>query len=115
MTIFDYLKDITVTKRGDLPLDEYIPFLVNRWLSFLNPTVAEMINLNFNIKTLLENKEIHYKLLLSVFPKLKSCPRISYIKKIKEDKTEEDIKIKILAEKMEISKREVRMLMGWLD
>ena len=114
MTIFDYIKDITVTKRGDLPLDQYVPFLVNRWLSFINPTVCFSIN-QVNSKTLLEDKEMHYKTMLSLFPKMKYCPKINYIKKIKEDEKEEDVKIKIIAETFEISKREASILMGSLN
>ncbi len=114
MTIFDYLKDIIVTKRGDLPLDNYVPFLVNRWLSFINPTVCSVIN-QVNQKTLLEDKELHYKLLISLFPKMKYSPKINYIKKVKEDEKDEDVRIKIIAENFEISTREVIMLLSSLD
>ena len=115
MTIFDYIKDIIVTKRGNLPIDQYVPFLVNRWLSFINPTVCEMINLNMNSKTLLENKELHYKTLIAIFPKLKYSPKINYVKKVKEKEQEEDIKISILAQNLEISKKEAAFLMSCLD
>ena len=114
MTIFDYLKDIIVTKRGDLPLDHYVPFLVNRWLSFINPTVCSVIN-QVNQKTLLEDKELHYKLLISLFPKMKYSPKINYIKKVKEDEKDEDVRIKIIAENFEISTREVIMLLSVVD
>ena len=114
MTIFDYIKDITVTKRGDLPLDQYMPFLVNRWLSFINPTVCSNIN-QINSKTLLEDKEMHYKIMLSLFPKMKYCPKINYIKKVKEDETEEDVRIKIIAQNYEISEREALFLLDSLS
>lgn len=110
MTVFDYLKDIIVTKRGNLPLDGYVPFLINRWLSFINPTICEAIN-QVNTKILLEDKELHYKTMLTLFPKMKYCPRINYIKKVKEDEQEEDIRIKILAQNLEISKREARLFL----
>lgn len=110
MTIFDYLKDIIVTKQGNLPLDAYVPYLVNRWLSFINPTIGEMINLTFNNKTLLENKEMHYKTMLVTFPQLKRCPKINYIKKIKEKEQEND-KVKYLAQNLEISIREATFLL----
>jgi len=113
VTIFDYLKDIIVTKQGNLPLDQYVPFLVNRWLSFLNPTVCEMINLNINNKTLLENKELHYKMVIALFPKMKYCPKINYIKKVKEKEQDEDVRISILAQNLEISKREALFLFSW--
>ncbi len=115
MTIFDYLKDIIVTKRGDLPMDQYVPFLINRWLSFINPTVGEMVNLNLNNKTLLENKELHYKTAIAVFPKMKYCPKISYIKKVKEKEQDIDTRINILAQNLEISIREASFLVSCLD
>lgn len=111
MTIFDYIKDIIVTKKGDLPLDGYVPFLVNRWLSFINPQVCEAIN-QLNTKILLEDKLLHYKLVLSLFPKMEYIPRINYIKKVKEEVEEEDQRIKILAENLEISKREAATLLS---
>ncbi len=114
MTIFDYLKDITVTKKGDLPLDEYVPFLVNRWLSFINPTLCSAIN-QVNSKTLLENKDLHYKTMISLFPRMKYCPKINYIKKIKEDNTEIDAKTKAIAQQYEISNKEAILLLGFID
>jgi hypothetical protein len=109
VTIFDYIKDIAVTKRGNLPLNDYVPYLVNRWISFMNPTVCEFINGAINSSVLLENKELHYKTLICSFPKLKSLPRLNYIKKLKEDIQEEDNQIKALAHNLEISEREARL------
>ena len=114
MTIFDYLKDIIVTKRGNLQMDQYVPFLVNRWLSFINPTICEIIN-QVNSKMLLEDKELHYKTMISLFPKMKYCPRINYIKKVKEEQQETDKTIKLLAEKFEISTKEILFLVSSLD
>ena len=113
MTPFDYLKDIFVTKKGDLPLDEYYPYLINRWLSFINPSIAETIN-QFNKQSLLENKQMHYKTMLCLFPKMKYTPRISYIKKPQEEeKQEEDKSIKILAQKHELSEKEIKSLIAF--
>ena len=114
MTPFDYLKDIFVTKKGNLPLDNYIPFMINRWLSFVNPAVAETIN-QFNNQTLLENKEMHYKMMLTLFPKMSYAPRINYIKKAQEEIQEEDKKIKLLADKYELSKKEVISLIAFKE
>jgi hypothetical protein len=112
MTIFDYIKDILVTKRGDLPMEQYVPYIVTRWLSFINPTIAVTVN-QLNKQILLENKEMHYKTMISLFPKMKYAPRISYIKKVKEDKTEEDSRIKLLASKYELSEREIANLLSF--
>ena len=114
MTPFDYLKDIFVTKKGDLPLDNYIPFMINRWLSFVNPAVAETIN-QFNNQTLLENKEMHYKMMLTLFPKMSYAPRINYIKKAQEEIQEEDKRIKLLADKYELSKKEIISLIAFKE
>lgn len=111
MTIFDYIKDILVTKKGDLPLDQYSPYIITRWLSFLNPVVASSLN-ECNKQVFLENKEMHYKMLISLFPKMKYAPRITYIKKTKEEEQEEDKKIALLSERMELSKREVKELLS---
>lgn len=110
MTIFDYIKDIVVTKRGDLPLDQYVPFLINRWLSFVNPTLCSAIN-QINNKTLLEDKEMHYRTLIALFPKMKYCPKISYIKKVKEAESAENKMISVVAQQLEISRREAEQLL----
>ena len=109
MTIFDYIKDIIVTKRGDLPLEHYSPYIINRWLSFINPDITSAIA-QFNSRIFLENKEMHYKTMMQLFPKMKHCPRITYVKKKKEEQQEEDPKIKAIAEALEISKREALSL-----
>lgn len=111
MTIFDYLNDILRDKTGTLPLDDYSPYLVNRWLSFTNPHLAEFVN-QFNTKLLLEDKELHYKTMMSALPKVSKVPRINYIKKLKEEKTEKDSRIKILAINLEISEREAELLLS---
>lgn len=109
MTIFDYIKDITTYKKGNLPLDEYIPFLINRWLSFISPQACAGINESVNM---LGNtsKEQHYKLLLKLFPKTK-VQFIKYVKKIKEEKNKEDDRLAIWASNMELSKRETKLLL----
>ena len=114
MTIFDYIKDIIVTKRGNLPLDQYVPFFINRWLSFINPDVCNAVSV-FNSKQLLENKEMHYKIMLSAFPKLTRCPRINYIKKIKEAPQETDKLAFAVSQKLEISQREAKEILETLS
>ena len=106
MTIFDYIKDITTYKKGNLPLDGYIPFLINRWLGFVSPQICGAINESVNSLGNIE-KEQHYKLLLKLYPKSK-VPFIQYVKKVKEEKTEEDDKVSLLASNMELSQREIR-------
>lgn len=109
MTIFDYIKSITTHKRTDLPLDEYIPFLINRWLSFVSPSVCSAVNESVNSLGNI-SKDHHYKLLLKLYPKSK-VPFISYVKKVKEEKTKENDKVDMLASNMEMSKRETKLLL----
>ena len=109
MTIFDYIKDITTYKKGNLPLEGYIPYLINRWLAFISPQICGAINESTNTLGNID-KEQHYKLLLRLYPKSK-VPFIKYIKKVKEEKTEEDDKLTLLASNMEMSEREVKVLL----
>jgi hypothetical protein len=109
VTIFDYIKDITTYKKGNLPLEGYIPYLINRWLSFVNPQICSAINESVNSLGNID-KDQHYKLLLKLYPKSK-VPFIKYIKKIKEEKTKEDDKTSLLASNMEMSEREVKVLL----
>jgi hypothetical protein len=110
VTIFDYLGDILVKKKGDLPIEEYIPFMINRWLSFSSSSACQAINESVNSFGNLD-KNIHYKLLISAFPKQKYMPKIQYIKKIKEEKTEEDNKVELLSGNMELSRREIKQML----
>lgn len=108
--LFEYIKDITTYKKGNLPLEEYIPFLINRWLSFISPQVCGAINESVNTLGNID-KNLHYKLLLKLYPKSKQIPFIKYVKKIKEEKTKEDDNINILASNMEMSRREAKLLL----
>ena len=109
MTIFDYIKDITTNKKGNLDLQEYIPFLTSRWLSFISSNSCLGINESVNSLGNLD-KEQHYKLLISLFPKSK-VQFIKYIKRIKEEKTKEDDKVNLLASNAEVSRREIKELL----
>lgn len=106
--LFEYLKDIFLYKKGNLPLDDYIPFLINRWISFVGNS-ALSLNDTVNRLTCLDRSQ-HYKLLLKCYPKQKKQPFISYIKKVKEDK-EDNNNINLLARNMEMSQREVKLLL----
>lgn len=107
--LFDYLKDLVVHKKGNLILNDYIPYLINRWLSFMSPQVTYLLNQTVNIYSGLD-KEQHYKFLLTSFPKLKFLPRLNYIKKVQKSKDEDD-DINRIALSREISKREAQALL----
>lgn len=107
--LFEYIKDITTYKKGTMPLDEYIPYLINRWLSFVTPQICSAINESVNSLGNID-KQLHYKLLLKLYPKSK-VPFISYVKKVKEEKTKEDERVDMLAANMEMSRREAKLLL----
>lgn len=109
MTIFEYIGDILSKKKGNLFLDEYVPFLITRWLSFLSPQSAYALNDSVNLLGNLD-KNYHYKILVTLFPKMKYTPRIQYIKKIKKEK-EENKNLNVLASNLELSTREVQQLL----
>ena len=111
--LFEYVKDITTYKKGDLPLDDYIPYLINRWLSFVSPSVCGAINESVNSLGNI-SKEHHYKLLLKLYPKSKQIPFIKYVKKVKEEKTKEDERVALLAKNIQLSQREIKKLFNCL-
>lgn len=108
--LFDYLKDIVVNKKGNIPLFEYVPFLINRWLSFISPEVCSVLNQTVNMYQVLD-KEQHYKFLITAFPKQKFMSRINYIKKVKDINTDKDNKVNMLASSKELSTREIKMML----
>ncbi len=117
MTIFDYLKSILVTKNKKAECgSEYAPFMINRWLSFLSPGSAIVVNESTN-NFILEDKQYHYKYLLTLFPRLKSQPRIDYVKKVskKTKKEKEEDTLTLLARHMELSTREVRRMLDFQE
>lgn len=109
MTIFEYIGDILSKKKGNLLLDEYVPFLVTRWLSFLSPQSSFALNDSVNLLGNLD-KNFHYKILVTLYPKIKYTPRIQYVKKVKKEK-EESKDISILASNLELSQRETQQLL----
>jgi len=87
VNIFDIIDGIAFSKKADL-LDsadaekQYSPFLVNRWLSMLDPIAAKIVNItvNRNLKQL-NTPQDQYKFLLNALPKFRK-QRITYIKKV---------------------------------
>jgi len=113
--LFEYLKAILVNKNDKLPLDEYVPFLINRWISFSSNPGTVAINDTVNQLGSAITKEQHFKLLLTIFPKMKYMSRVKYIKKVKKETTEEDVRIAMLSRTLEISKKEVKQLLAFTE
>ncbi len=106
--LFDYLKSIVCTKITNLSLEQYVPYLITRWLSFSSEKAVPALNETVNCLSTL-TKEQHYKLLLILFPKHSYFKKIDYVKRVTLDRTEkEEIeKIQIIAQNLEMSKREI--------
>ena len=87
MTIFDIIDGVAFSKKQSPFANfeeekEYQPFLVNRWLSMLDPAAAHIINDTLNrFGKILDNAD-QYKFLVNVLPKYRK-QRIQYIKKPK--------------------------------
>jgi len=113
LNIFQILNDIIVTKKGDLldnveDEDQFIPFIVCRWLSMYSPEYAQIINETTNKHyNIFDTKKEWYEYLIKVLPK-GSPGRIHYIKKEKRKEMNNfDEIVKFLAKRFEISRREV--------
>lgn len=113
-TIFNYIDSILCSKKyiEDIKYDEtqYNIFMCNRWISMYSDTAAEIINDSSNKywPELMQHQD-HYDFLFNLMPTY-SRKKIDYIKKHKEETSEnpEDNTAKI-AKNLEISQREVKM------
>jgi hypothetical protein len=109
MTIFDFIADILFHKRKNTlsNVDSeslFIPFMVNRWVSMYSNTLA--LKSNLLNKYLILGKIPLYRLFLNIFDRVPT-KKITYFKKIKEKKEENDKEI-LYAQAMELSLREIK-------
>ena len=116
MTIFDIIGDILFNKKGILQTvdqeSEFQPYIVNRWLSMYSPLIAKHANILNKYQGIFDNKKDLYNLFLAVFPKV-PFKKISYIKKVKEKKEEQDENIKVVARNLELSEREINQYIAF--
>jgi len=85
----------------------FVPFLLNRWLSFYSKDTPNFVNETLNkYSGLFDDKQQQYRLYYNLIPRLK-YKKISYIKKVKKDK-EDDTDIAIMAKNNNISVRELK-------
>jgi hypothetical protein len=117
VTIFDIIGDILFTKKGILQTvdqeSEFQPYIVNRWLSMYSPFVARHSNIIGKYYGVFESKKDLYNLFKAVFPKL-PYKKITYIKKVKENKEDVDENIKLVARNLELSEREITQYIAFL-
>lgn len=90
--MFDFLKAILFNKRHITLTpeneSEFSQYMLNRWLSFSNEGIAQIVNSTTN-KLLLSTKQEQFDFLFNVIPKIITT-RINYIKKTKKDKKEKE-------------------------
>jgi len=111
MTIFDFISSVLFTKKKTClnTVDEegeFSPYMLNRWCSMYSQSTATFSNILNKYLGVFENKKDIYSLFVAVMPKV-SSKRISYIKKVKEEKREENNDIEMLANNLELSQREI--------
>jgi hypothetical protein len=111
MTIFDFISSVLFSKKKSClnsvdEESEFSPFMLNRWCSMYSTTTATFSNIINKYIGVFENKKDLYSLFVAVMPKV-SSKRISYIKKVKEEKKDANNDIEFLANNLELSKREI--------
>jgi hypothetical protein len=115
MLIFEFLSDIISKKSGTTLEDserekEFIPFLIQRWLSMYSTEFVYILNCSTNsFWRVFKDKQDWYKYFLCMIPR-SSNRGIKYIKKVKKEHTTKGVdkdKIQFLAERLELSQREI--------
>lgn len=108
-TIFDFLNSILYSKKNrEINHDNnnsYTPFMINRWCSFYNKELANVINITTNRFTNFSKQE-HFYFLKNFLPKY-NFKKIDYIKKKNTKEEEENKELTMLAQNLELSKREI--------
>jgi len=111
MNFFDILRSLLFAKKTaeDLcseGLQQFTPYMVNRWISFYDNSKTIFINETFNkFASLFEDKNEMYKLYFNLIPQCK-FKKINYIKKKKETQ-DEDPSVAVIAKNNMLSKREI--------
>lgn len=119
MTIFDFISSVLFTKKKNClnTVDEegeFSPYMLNRWCSMYSQTTATFSNIVNKYLGVFDNKKDLYNLFVAVMPKV-SSRRISYIKKVKEEKKEENNDIEMLANNLELSQREINQYIAFKE
>jgi ribosomal protein L20A (L18A) len=117
VNIFETLTDIICYKKNRLADNiedetEFIPFMVQKWLSFHSNINAEIVNVTTNRmwKSLGNDKQLWYKFYTAIIPR-STNKHTKYIKKAEKTKEKkiDDALISMLASRFELSKREIKL------
>lgn len=119
MNFFELIQNLLFkpTKRDEITAEEiqlFVPYMINRWLSFSDKTKAAFVNHTLNkFSMLFDDKVEIYKLYDNLIPKSR-FKRIQYVKKVKKDEEEknEDELVLIQAKNNCLSTRELKMYMA---
>lgn len=122
MNFFDLLRKVVFFGKKDSAgeinneeLQQFVPYMMNRWMSFYDKNKAVFVNETFNRFTgLFDDKRESYMLYYNLAPKSK-FKKIEYVKKQKEKKEKEDVSIAIIAKNNYISQREVNLYMDLFE
>ena len=124
MTIFDILGDIFRNKTGKLiensDFSEALqsPYILQRWISMYSTQNAYLVSETTNklCSGLMEDKELWYKLYLTIIDKQSKYTKTKYIKRTKNVvKEEHNTILTKLSNVYEISKKEVESNMKLLE
>lgn len=118
-TIFNYIDSVLFTKKKLNNLNEgetqFNLFMVNRWCSMYSPDINQIINETTNkYQELHALKQDQYDFCFNLFPKVKK-KKLDYIKKIKQEKSVENTDHKILSKNLEISERESKEYIDFIQ
>lgn len=123
MTIFNILKDIIYTKSGTLINNQEFndvissPYILQRWISMESTQNAYLVSETTNklCKGLLEDKELWYKLYITLIDK-KPYKKIKYLKRDKQIINEDENQmIEKLGRIYEMSKTEIKENMTMVE
>lgn len=85
----------------------FVPFIINRWLSFYSKDTPNFVNETLNkYAGVFEDKQCVWRLYYNLIPRLK-FKRISYVKKVKKA-AEEDEGLSLIAKNQNVSVRELK-------
>lgn len=105
-TLFNKNKDIKSLRDTS---EDFSMFMMNRWASMYDGNMCNFINMTTNkLHSVFDDKLSQYRLSINCIPRLKR-KHIRYIKKVKQEQQDVDDNIDVLAQELELSKREINI------
>lgn len=115
MEIFNIINNLCFYKKKPFLLTqeeikEFSPYMVNRWISMVDENLAPIVNENQKFVNCMD-EETYHTYLYMVIPRIRSR-KFSYIKGAKPTKVEGEEIRQILCENLEISEKELDIVLG---